>query len=399
MSISLSGQRSPSSEVLIWQGKLRIVIGVLAAAAEVIQLISEGADGSRVVPIVLGATVAYLFLAVGTSALAKRGRVPAWLLPVTACADVGLVFGVTVAFFTPQHYGRALLFAFLALHLATFYLGQRAAQWALATTIVSYPLLVGASVAEGMALEWLEELWSLGAFTLAAAVMLVEQARIRRRLDVIAQLFGRAEEGDFTEAYDEFGDTRPDAITSVGRAYNRVREQLSSLVLTDPLTGVENRRGFEQSLAREVARATRAGSDLSLLAIDVDHFKMVNDTWGHPAGDAVLREVGALLMHAARTGDIVARTGGEEFCFVLPDTSATGAFQLATRLCDAIRAYEFRSGAQRIHLTASVGVVSQSALRGTAREIAESLKARADEALYDAKRTGRDRVRVWTAKA
>ena len=395
MTLPLSGQHTSNGEVLLWQGRLRVLIASTAAVAELLLLISEGAGASPVVPVVLGATIAYLLLAVATATLARRGPVGWWLLAATACADVALVFGVTIAFSAPQYYGRALLFAFLALSLSTFYLGQGPAIWAYAATVVAYPVLVHEAIAIGAPLHWREELWSLAAFMVAGAICLVEQARLRSRLHVIARLFNRAEEGDFSEAYDELSDTRPDTITAVGRAYNRVRGQLASLVLTDPLTGCENRRGFEQSLAREVARATRAGSDISLLAIDVDHFKNVNDTLGHMAGDAALREVGVLLLHAARTGDIVARTGGEEFCLVLPDTSAAGAFHLATRLCDGIRAHEFVSGEHRMHVTASVGVVSQSALTGNTRDIADLLKARADEALYAAKRGGRNRVRVW----
>ncbi len=395
--LSLHGQHAPYGEVLLWQGRLRVLIATTAAVAELLLLVSEGAGESPVVPVVLVATVIYLALAVATTVLAKLGRVAAWLLPATASADVGLVFGVTIAFSAPQYFGRVLIFAFLVLHLSTFYLGQRAAVWAFGTTVVAYPLLVQQSIAIGSPLHWREELWSLAAFVVAGIVCLVEQARLRNRIQVIAKLFNRAEEGDFSGAYDESGDTRPDSITSLGRAYNRVRGQLANLVLSDPLTGCENRRGFEQSLAREVARATRAGSDISLLAIDIDHFKNVNDTLGHPAGDAALREVGALLLHAARTGDVVARTGGEEFCLVLPDTAAPGAYHLATRLCDAIREHEFQSGEHRMRLTASVGVVSQSELKGATREFADSLKARADEALYAAKRGGRDRVRVWAA--
>lgn len=393
-----SGQQAPNGEVLLWQGRLRVLIASTAAVAELLLLISADAGGSPVVPVVLVATIAYLMLAVATASFAKRRRVAAWLLPVTASADVGLIFGVTVAFSAPQYYGRVLIFAFLALHLSTFYLGRRSAMWAFATTVIGYPLLVNKSIALGAPLQWREELWSLAAFMVAAAVLLKEQSRLRSRLQVIARLFGRAEEGDFSEAYDERRDTRPDAITVVGRAYNRVRDQLATLVHTDPLTGCENRRGFEQSLAREVARATRAGSDISLLAIDVDHFKIVNDTLGHLAGDEALRQVGALLLHTARTGDIVARTGGEEFSLVLPDTASAGAYHLATRLCDAIREHAFRSGEHTMHVTASIGVVSQAALKGNTRDIADALKGRADEALYAAKRGGRDRVRVWASQ-
>lgn len=359
----------------------------------------RGGEGRFVGPVALAITVVYLVLATLAMQFARRaGRVPGWGHVTTACADVTLVFALTIAFSPPLYYGRVLLLALLVLSLTAFHVGQRSALVALFLTLVAYPLVVRASVMRGAPLVWGEEIWSLAVFVVVAAVVFAEQAHLRRRLEAIAVLFGRAEEGDFSEAYDEPADTRADAITVVGRAYNRVREQLSSLVLTDALTGCVNRRGFDQSLAREVARATRAGSELSLLAMDLDHFKSVNDTLGHLAGDMVLREIGALLTGAARTGDVVARTGGEEFCLILPDTPAAGAYNLATRLCDAIRAHDFRSGTNSIRLTASIGVVSQASPSGPTRDVAEVLKGRADEALYAAKRGGRDRVRVWAPK-
>jgi diguanylate cyclase (GGDEF)-like protein len=220
---------------------------------------------------------------------------------------------------------------------------------------------------------------------------------VRRRLRTIVMLFERAEEGDFSQAYDEAADVRPDAITRVGRAYNRVRSQLASMVLTDPLTGCLNRRGFDQALAREVARSARAGSDLALLALDLDHFKLINDTYGHIAGDEVLRAAGALLIQAGRAGDVVARTGGEEFAVLLPDTSAAGAFQFASRLCEIVRAHTFAApepGADPIRVTTSIGVVAGAPqLDG---DFAALFSARADIALYAAKRSGRDRVRAWS---
>jgi diguanylate cyclase (GGDEF)-like protein len=226
--------------------------------------------------------------------------------------------------------------------------------------------------------------------SLAIASSLARAGR-RTRLAALEQLLVRAAEGDFSEEYDS--EEPSDAIARVGLAYNRVRAQLASMVLTDPLTGCVNRRGFDRALVREVARCSRAGSELSLLALDIDHFKNVNDTLGHPAGDAVLREVGAFLCQAARAGDVVARTGGEEFALILPDTLATGATHLAARLCDLLRAQRFGSEAG---LTVSIGVVSTGApFAGHADDIAEVLKGRADEALYAAKRAGRNRVRAW----
>jgi diguanylate cyclase len=165
------------------------------------------------------------------------------------------------------------------------------------------------------------------------------------------------------------------------------------MVLTDPLTGCLNRRGLDQALAREIARASRSGSNLSLLALDLDHFKEINDTYGHIAGDVVLRQVGALLAQTARAGDMVARTGGEEFTVLLPDTDADGAYQSAMRICETVRTHAFMVNGKRLHLTISVGVVSSTAVGGDA--VGTNLKEHADEALYTAKRAGRDRVSVW----
>jgi diguanylate cyclase (GGDEF)-like protein len=312
-------------------------------------------------------------------------------------AEIALIFGLTIALSAPQYYDRILIFGFVALYLNSRYFGREHAAIVLALIVAGYASLIQMSIARGAPLQWPEEIWSIAAFVLASLVLLIEYGSLRNRLETIVRLFGRAEEGDFAEAYDEEADTRRDEIAQVGRAYNRVRGQLASMVLTDPLTGCVNRRGFDQALAREIARAGRAGSELALLALDIDHFKAVNDTLGHLAGDAVLREVGKLLLRAARGGDVVARTGGEEFALILPDTSASGAYQLASRLCEAIRAHRFSNGERGVVLTASIGVVATDASwREDMSNVAEILKGRSDEALYAAKRGGRDRVRVWS---
>jgi diguanylate cyclase (GGDEF)-like protein len=397
VSPTLAVSLTPTAEVLLWQSRLRILVASTAAVAEFVLLASARVSASPVVPIVLGATIAYLLMAAASAAVTRRrGSLPNWVMSLTACADVAMIFGLTILFSAPQYYGRVLIFAFLALNLTTFYVGQTPAITGLGFTTVAYPALIQASMSRGAELVWREEMWSLTAFLVAGAVLLVEQRHMRRRLETIAGLFARAEEGDFSESYDDVADARPDAVTQLGRAYNRVRGQLSNLVLTDPLTGCVNRRGFEQALEREVARAARSGSEMAVLALDIDHFKSVNDTMGHVAGDLALREVGAMLMRAARTGDVVARTGGEEFCLVLPDTSGRGAFHVASRICEAVRAHEFRSGNDMIRLTVSIGVVAQTAIGGATREVAEVLKTRADGALYSAKRAGRDRVKAWT---
>ncbi len=167
--------------------------------------------------------------------------------------------------------------------------------------------------------------------------------------------------------------------------------RLEVLAHTDPLTHTLNRRALTARLASELDRARRYDSVVSLLMIDVDHFKGINDTHGHLAGDDVLREVAALLQQAVRSVDVVARFGGEEFVVVLPETPLSGAIVFAERMREAIEARTFAgdAGSAPLTVTASVGV---AVFPAEGVESVEALFARADEALYRAKADGRNRV-------
>lgn len=171
------------------------------------------------------------------------------------------------------------------------------------------------------------------------------------------------------------------------RADNR---RLEALATTDPLTRILNRRALLDRLTSEMDRARRFDSSLCLLLLDVDHFKNINDTVGHLAGDRVLRQIAALLEDAARKVDVVARYGGEEFVAILPETSVEGATIFAERLRERIALHEFDLGADDpAHLTVSIGIASFPSLRVASTE---DLFARADEALYRAKSGGRNQV-------
>jgi diguanylate cyclase (GGDEF)-like protein len=235
---------------------------------------------------------------------------------------------------------------------------------------------------------------TLAIFSVGGMLVVLVQSNLHARLATLVTVFEQAEEGDFSGTYDVSGDRRPDAITVVGRAYNRMRTQLASIVLTDPLSGCLNRRGFEQQYRRELSRAARSHTDLALVAIDLDFFKKVNDSFGHIVGDQVIAEAGELLRTTARAGDVVARTGGEEFLILAPDTPAEGAHHLAMRVAEAFRRKSFAEPrTKKVAVTVSVGVVSDTV---PDEGMAEALRARADEALYAAKRSGRNRVVVWT---
>ncbi|HSN91028.1 MAG TPA: GGDEF domain-containing protein [Anaeromyxobacteraceae bacterium] len=164
--------------------------------------------------------------------------------------------------------------------------------------------------------------------------------------------------------------------------------ELHRRATADALTGLPNRRAFEEALAREVARARRAGTPLGLLLVDVDHFKRVNDERGHPAGDEVLRAVAGRIASAARAGDLVGRVGGEEFALALPGAGAADAREAGERVRARVADGPVALEGGDLAVTVSVGVASL----GEPPEEGPDLVARADEALYRAKRAGRNRV-------
>ena len=167
------------------------------------------------------------------------------------------------------------------------------------------------------------------------------------------------------------------------------RERLRYQASHDILTGVFNRAALTESLDRELARSRRAGDPLSVLMVDLDFFKRVNDTCGHAAGDAVLREACVRFKGALRAYDILGRFGGEEFVVVLPSCEAEGALRSAERLRAALADSPMRVGEHTVAVTCSVGV----GVGSRPREVdAAGLLASADAAVYEAKRLGRDRV-------
>lgn len=184
---------------------------------------------------------------------------------------------------------------------------------------------------------------------------------------------------------------------TVGLAVVNIRlgDHLRQASIRDALTGLFNRRYLEETLLRELARAERESGCLSLLMVDLDHFKVINDTFGHEAGDLVLQATARLLERHVRTGDVACRYGGEEFAVLLPNTTLPHATSRANELRLAMRRLTLPAPADGVTLTMSVGVATSP---GHGRAAAELIHA-ADEGLYEAKRDGRDCVRVATAAA
>lgn len=173
------------------------------------------------------------------------------------------------------------------------------------------------------------------------------------------------------------------------KALEQASERLERLVLQDGLTGIANRRCFDQRFRQEWARARRTGSPLSLLLIDIDHFKKLNDTYGHLTGDECLMQVAHLLQATLnRPGDLLARYGGEEFVALLPETDDGGALNVAERLQKSLSRSQPLPSIDR-QVTISIGGTTWKALNGNS---AEAVLATADRALYMAKQNGRNRT-------
>jgi len=186
------------------------------------------------------------------------------------------------------------------------------------------------------------------------------------------------------------------AVSAIERAYDLEaaqsdRERFQFLANTDPLTGCLNRRAMLDRLEAELERASRYDLELTVLMIDLDWFKEINDTRGHLVGDTVLRQLGAILRREARSVDVVARFGGEEFTLVLPETSRQGGASFAERIRLEVEEHNFAEEGEALNATVSVGVATYNGADG--ETTVEAMIAEADAGLYRAKREGRNLVR------
>lgn len=191
---------------------------------------------------------------------------------------------------------------------------------------------------------------------------------------------------------------QPSSFNLVVRDISDHRESMESLLkqaTSDQLTGVANRRAFYEAADMELARHTRKPRDITLLLVDIDHFKQVNDTYGHPVGDQVIRNLAEVMLRSVRGIDVVARLGGEEFGVLLPSTDETMGHQIAERIRANVALQAVRAGQLAISYRVSIGVASV----GKGISSPDDLIAAADQALYEAKRHGRDRVCVHKAEA
>lgn len=169
---------------------------------------------------------------------------------------------------------------------------------------------------------------------------------------------------------------------------------LSEISARDSLTGLYNRWYVMEKIDSEMNRSVRNGQPMSVLMLDLDHFKQINDSYGHPAGDSVLKSVGQTLRESCRVYDVPGRYGGEEFCIVLPETKVNGTQTVAERIRSRVESASVMIGDSEIKVTASIGVAGMDSTEDGVLS-ASALIERADRALYTAKHQGRNRVEFW----
>src|SRR5262249_13921310 len=288
-----------NAEMVVWQSTRRFwLAGAVAAGGILLRL--TGLARGPMWPILAIAPVYVVFVALLTVFIEGREKVTRVALVVLALADVAAIYATALLVATPEYYGRALLLSLLSLQLMQMFFLRSPALIVVAASSVAYlGLLVGAD-RRGIFIDWREQSWMLCVFLIVAVHGMILQASANQRLAALVDLFSAAQRGDFGRTFVESRNREPDAITVLGRAYNHMRSELAEIAFTDNLTSCLNRNGFEYALDQMIDSAARAEAEIAILAVDIDHFKAINDTAGHLVGDMVLREVAMLLLDASR---------------------------------------------------------------------------------------------------
>jgi diguanylate cyclase (GGDEF)-like protein len=376
-------------EALLWQRWIRYA----GFAALVGLALVFGRDRARMLLPVAGVAIAYaLFVTVAAAMVRRAVTVPEIRLPASlATADVVALGTITWLSGAPAEASRILIAGLLVVQLGVFYFGRWLGTYSAVAAAVTY-LLVAAVLpphVPGIRPTVSQLLFNVGLFGMVCAVLITAYGEFRARMNQLRLFCKLVEDGDLTPSITLGQEKRPDDLTLLARSFDAMRMRLAEQIGTDPLTGCLNRRALETRLRAEWRQAKRRGSTVAVMAIDLDHFKNVNDTYGHPFGDVVLQELAGIMKATARDTDVVARLGGDEFVIVLPDTGWQGALTFAERMRRKVDDFPFGAATGAIGLTISVGV---ALARGTDPISPEVLLQEADRSLYKAKTGGRNRI-------
>lgn len=378
-------------EAILWQRGIR-----LAALAAIVSLaLAFGRENrAATLPAFVAVIVGYA-LVVQLTARAMRSERQAddrRVALVLVSADI-LTLGALVWLSSAgTEMARMLVPALLVVQLAAYYFGRGLGSYAATLATALYLLLalvLPSHVGGGLLETTAQALFTAGIFALVSALLVGAHARFRTRMNELRLFCKLVEEGDLAPALTVGADKRPDDLTLLARSFDAMRLRLAEQIGTDPLTGCLNRRALETRLRAEWRQAKRRDTTVALLGIDLDYFKQVNDTEGHPFGDLVLQELAGIFRATARDTDAVARLGGDEFVIVLPDTGWQGALTFAERVRRRVEDFSFGAESGGKRLTISVGV---AIARGADPISPEMLLKEADRSLYKAKTGGRNRV-------
>lgn len=376
-------------EAILWQRWIRY----LAFLALITLALAFGRERVRMLLPVAGVALGYALCVTLTAAMVRRAaavheiRLPAFLVT----ADVVALAAIIWLSGAPSDAARILVAGLLVVQLAVFYFGRWLGAYSAIISGLAY-LMVAALLPQqvaGVRPTIAQLAFTLGLFAMVCGVLVMAYGSFRARMNRLRLFCKLVEEGDLAPALTLGMEKRPDDLTLLAKSFDAMRMRLAEQIGTDPLTGCLNRRALETRLRAEWRQAKRRGSTVAVLAIDLDHFKNVNDTRGHPFGDVVLQELAGIMKATARDTDAVARLGGDEFVIVLPDTGWQGALTFAERIRRKVDDFSFGAASGAIGLTISVGV---ALARGTDPMSPETLLQEADRSLYKAKSGGRNRI-------
>ncbi len=377
-------------EVILWQRWVRY----LALGTLVLLTIVFGTTGlTALVPLaIISAT--YVAVLLATSWMLHRNRAAAlhpWFPSALVVADVCALAGFCYFTSTPEQFHRILLLGFLSMQLGVFYFGRRQGWLAVSLTAIAYVIfaLGVPPFVPGPRPAAMSVAFNVTLFGIISTVLIHTLGSFHERMDALRMYCKIAERGEGA-LLPELGVERwPDDLTLLARSFHSMHARLAEQLGSDPLTACLNRRSLESRLRSDLRQARRRGSSVAVAAIDVDHFKEINDSLGHPMGDLVLQQVAGIMQQTARDSDAVARAGGDEFVIVLPDTGWEGALTFAERLREEVERFTFGSPGMSMKVTISVGVALAP---GTDHATTEWMLGEVDAALYRAKAAGRNRV-------
>ncbi|HJQ21718.1 MAG TPA: diguanylate cyclase [Gemmatimonadaceae bacterium] len=381
-------QAALQREVILWQRWVRYV-GVLVLCGAAVLLSGrpeELAIGWLLLAGGLYATCVFVSALVLRSA---RQLVNASLASVfLATADLVMLGAIVFITSAPNQAYRFLLLALLITQLAAFYFGWGLGAYATFVSLGVYALIAYA-LPPIVAGARPTGVLNLALYATVAGVSTYTLGSFRARLNRLRLFCKVIEEGDLTPSLELTSARYPDDLTLLARSFDAMRTGLAEQIGTDPLTGCMNRRALESRLKSDWRLAKRRGTHVALAAIDMDHFKQINDARGHPVGDVVLQQLAGIMKATARDTDAVARFGGDEFVILLPDTGWQGALTFAERLRRRVDDFTFGPPGSPMTITISIGV---ALARGTDPISPEELLKEADRSLYKAKQQGRNRV-------